>query len=107
MDGSGAAADPFVQVAVVFVEDGAPRHLSRPHELGALGAGDTALFGGKLPDTKHVTFTNVCEIGYVLDKHTGKLLVFSCIDNLTKGASGQAIQCMNIRFGLDESTGLL
>ena len=62
---------------------------------------------GKLPDTKHVTFTNVCEIGYVLDKHTGKLLVFSCIDNLTKGASGQAIQCMNIRFGLDESTGLL
>lgn len=62
---------------------------------------------GKLPDTKHVTFTNVCEIGYVFDKHANKLLVFSCIDNLTKGASGQAIQCMNIRFGLAESAGLL
>ncbi len=62
---------------------------------------------GKLPDTKHVTFTNVCEIGYVFDPHANKLLVFSCIDNLTKGASGQAIQCMNIRFGLDETTGLL
>lgn len=62
---------------------------------------------GKLPDTKHVTLTNVCEIGYVFDRHTNRLLVFSCIDNLTKGASGQAVQCMNIRFGLDESLGLV
>jgi len=62
---------------------------------------------GKLPGTKHVTFTNVCEFGYVPDAHTGKILVFSCIDNLTKGAAGQAVQCMNIRFGLKESSGLL
>lgn len=61
----------------------------------------------KLPDTKHVTFTNVCEFGCVIDKHTNKVLVFSCIDNLTKGASGQAVQCMNIRFGLNETEGLL
>ena len=61
---------------------------------------------GKLPDTKHVTMTNRCEIGFAMDPHTNKLLVFSCIDNLTKGASGQAIQCMNIRFGLDEGLGL-
>lgn len=62
---------------------------------------------GKLPDTKYVTMTNCCEIGYTLDTHTNKLIVCSVIDNLTKGASGQAVQCMNIRFGLDESTGLL
>ena len=62
---------------------------------------------GKLPDTKNVTLTNVCEIGYTLDVHTGKLLVFSVIDNLTKGASGQAVQCLNIMFGLDETAGLL
>jgi hypothetical protein len=62
---------------------------------------------GKLPDTKHVTFTNVCEIGCVYDKHTNKVILFSCIDNLTKGASGQAVQCMNIRFGLPETEGLL
>lgn len=62
---------------------------------------------GKLPDTKHVTFTNVCEFGYTFDPHTEKILMFSCIDNLTKGAAGQAIQCMNIRFGLTESLGLL
>jgi N-acetyl-gamma-glutamyl-phosphate reductase len=62
---------------------------------------------GKLPDTKNVSFTNVCEIGFAFDEHTGRLLVFSVIDNLTKGASGQAIQCMNIMFGLDEAAGLL
>ena len=38
---------------------------------------------------------------------TNKLIVTSCIDNLTKGASGQAIQCMNIRMGLAENAGLL
>jgi N-acetyl-gamma-glutamyl-phosphate reductase len=51
--------------------------------------------------------TNVCEIGFTLDKHTSKVIVTSTIDNLTKGASGQAIQNMNIRFGFDESEGLL
>lgn len=65
------------------------------------------LAAGKLPDTKHVTLTNSCEIGYVYDDHTGNLIVCSVIDNLTKGASGQAVQDMNIRFGLEESSGLL
>ena len=50
-------------------------------------------------DTKYVSMTNTCEIGYNL--------VTSVIDNLTKGASGQAVQCMNIRFGLDEAAGLI
>ena len=58
-------------------------------------------------DTKYVFMTNCCEIGYNLDPHTGKVIVTSCIDNLTKGASGQAIQCMNIRLGLEENAGLL
>ncbi|HCE43951.1 MAG TPA: N-acetyl-gamma-glutamyl-phosphate reductase [Lentisphaeria bacterium] len=62
---------------------------------------------GKQPDTKYVTMSNYCDIGFTFDEHTGKLIVNSCIDNLTKGASGQAIQCMNIIFGLDESAGLL
>ncbi|MBR4254549.1 MAG: N-acetyl-gamma-glutamyl-phosphate reductase [Lentisphaeria bacterium] len=62
---------------------------------------------GKLPDTKHVTLTNCCEIGFKLDSHTGKLLLFSCIDNLTKGASGQAVQDFNIRFGFPEETALV
>lgn len=62
---------------------------------------------GKQSDTKYVTMTNFCDIGFVYDEHAGKLIVTSCIDNLTKGASGQAIQCMNISFGFEETTGLL
>jgi N-acetyl-gamma-glutamyl-phosphate reductase len=62
---------------------------------------------GKLPDTKHVTLTNTCEIGFCSDKRTGKIIVSSVIDNLTKGAAGQAVQCMNIRMGFPETEGLL
>lgn len=62
--------------------------------------------GGRLPDTKNVVLTNVCEIGFALDAHTGRLVVASAEDNLTKGASGQAVQCLNIRFGLPERAGL-
>ncbi|MGN1364281.1 MAG: N-acetyl-gamma-glutamyl-phosphate reductase [Victivallis vadensis] len=58
-------------------------------------------------DTKYVSMTNTCEIGYNLDPHTNKVIVTSVIDNLTKGASGQVVQCMNIRFGLDEAAGLI
>ena len=46
------------------------------------------------PTKEFSRMTNTCEIGYNLDPHTGKVIVTSCIDNLTKGASGQAIQCM-------------
>lgn len=62
---------------------------------------------GKLADTKHVTLTNVCEIGFTYDPHTKKLILSSAIDNLTKGASGQAVQAMNIVYNFNETTGLL
>ena len=65
------------------------------------------LADGKLADTKHITMTNVCEIGCVYDEHTNSLIITSTIDNLTKGASGQAVQCMNIICGLNETLGLL
>jgi N-acetyl-gamma-glutamyl-phosphate reductase len=61
---------------------------------------------GRLSDTKYVTMTNVCEIGFTFDSHTGKIILTGAIDNLTKGASGQAVQCMNIRFGFEETEGL-
>lgn len=61
---------------------------------------------GKIADTKHVTMTNVCEISCAYDRRTNKIIVCSCIDNLTKGASGQAVQCMNISFELPEDAGL-
>ena len=55
-------------------------------------------------DLKQVVNTNKCLIS--LQKHGNKLLVLSVIDNLLKGAAGQAVQNMNIVFGLDERTGL-
>lgn len=62
---------------------------------------------GKLADTKHITLTNVCEIGLAVDPHTGNLILSSAIDNLTKGAAGQAVQAMNLVLGFEETTGLL
>ncbi len=61
---------------------------------------------GKVSDTKHVTMTNICEISCSFDKRTNKVIITSVIDNLTKGASGQAIQAMNIIFDIDETKGL-
>jgi N-acetyl-gamma-glutamyl-phosphate reductase len=60
-----------------------------------------------LPDTKHVIGTNVLEIAWRLDPRTGRLLVMSAEDNLVKGASGQAIQSMNIMCGYPETAGLI
>ena len=55
-------------------------------------------------DLKQVVNTNKCVIS--LEKHGNKLLILSAIDNLLKGASGQAVQNMNLMFGLPEKTGL-
>lgn len=58
------------------------------------------------PHTKHTWGNNLCLIYPTIDERTGRLIVISCIDNLVKGAAGQAIQNMNIMFGLPEATGL-
>jgi len=65
------------------------------------------LRGGDLPVIKHVAHTNFCDIGWKLDEPTGRLIVVSCLDNLLKGAAGQAVQNFNVAFGFDERTGLL
>ena len=64
------------------------------------------LDSGSLPDTKNIRGSNICEIGIVEDKRTGMTVIVSAIDNLIKGASGQAIQNMNIMQGFDEGCGL-
>ena len=62
---------------------------------------------GQYPATKTVVGTNYCDIGMKLDRRTNRLIIISAIDNLLKGASGQAVQCMNIIFGFDEREGLV
>jgi N-acetyl-gamma-glutamyl-phosphate reductase len=65
------------------------------------------LDGNNLPDTKNVTGTNVIEIAWRLDPRTGRFIVISAEDNLVKGASGQAVQSMNILCGFPETAGLI
>jgi|ERR1051326_7855864 N-acetyl-gamma-glutamyl-phosphate reductase len=59
------------------------------------------------PSVAAVRGTNRCDIGWAVDEPNSHLIVVSGIDNLVKGAAGQAIQCMNIRLGLPETAGLL
>jgi len=65
------------------------------------------LEGKALPDTKNVAGTNAIEIAWRLDPRTGRLVVMSSLDNLVKGASGQAVQSLNILCGFPETDGLM
>ncbi|MGA3240131.1 MAG: N-acetyl-gamma-glutamyl-phosphate reductase [Bryobacteraceae bacterium] len=62
---------------------------------------------GHMPDLHGVARTNFCDIGVALDAKTGRAVVVSAIDNLVKGAAGQAVQNMNLMLGLPETEGLL
>jgi len=65
------------------------------------------LTGDALPEIKHVAWTNFCDIGWRMDEASSRLVVVSCLDNLVKGAAGQALQNFNVACGIDERTGLL
>jgi N-acetyl-gamma-glutamyl-phosphate reductase len=62
---------------------------------------------GQVPDLHAVAHTNFCDIGFKYDVKTGRVVVVSVIDNLGKGAAGQAIQNMNLALGYPETAGLL
>jgi N-acetyl-gamma-glutamyl-phosphate reductase len=65
------------------------------------------LQGASLPDTRNVTGSNFVDIALRHDPRTGRVILLSAEDNLIKGASGQAVQCLNIMCGWDEAAGLL
>jgi N-acetyl-gamma-glutamyl-phosphate/LysW-gamma-L-alpha-aminoadipyl-6-phosphate reductase len=60
----------------------------------------------RLPDPKILAGTNFCDIGFALDPHSRRLVVYSALDNLVKGAAGQAVQALNLMHRWDETTGL-
>jgi N-acetyl-gamma-glutamyl-phosphate reductase len=64
------------------------------------------LTGRDLPEIKHVAHTNFCDIGWRVNPTTRQLVLVVCIDNLVKGAAGQAVQNFNVAFGFDEAVGL-
>ena len=61
---------------------------------------------GAAVNISHVRCSNFCDIQLYADEHTGLLIVTSVIDNMVKGAAGQAVQNMNLLFGLEETAGL-
>jgi N-acetyl-gamma-glutamyl-phosphate reductase len=61
---------------------------------------------GTLPELQHVAHTNFCDIGFALDKTGHRLVIVSCLDNLGKGAAGQAVQNFNLMMGIKEQTAL-
>ncbi|HRY85070.1 MAG TPA: N-acetyl-gamma-glutamyl-phosphate reductase [Candidatus Omnitrophota bacterium] len=61
---------------------------------------------GQYPSLKDVQYTNFCDIGVSVQEGTGRVVIIAAIDNLVKGAAGQAVQNMNIRFGFPEEAGL-
>ncbi len=61
---------------------------------------------GRYPNTREVRATNFCDLACVVDERAGRIIVLSVIDNLTKGAAGQALQNFNLMMGLEETMGL-
>ena len=60
----------------------------------------------RVPETRYVRCSNYADVGFRVDKRTGRLIMMGAIDNLVKGAAGQAVQNMNLMFGLPEEEGL-
>jgi N-acetyl-gamma-glutamyl-phosphate reductase len=98
----GILSTIYVRVAPGTTEEAIGDVLERAYA----GATFVRLVGSSLPEIKHVAHTNFCDIGWRVDA-SGRAILVSVIDNLLKGASGQAVQNMNVMLGLDETTGLL
>jgi N-acetyl-gamma-glutamyl-phosphate reductase len=98
-------------LSTCYASLGAPLKLDALHSLFLKRyAGETfvrVLPQGRLPNISQVRGSNFCDIGLALDERTGRVVVLAAIDNLVKGAAGQAVQNMNLMLALPETTGLL
>ena len=65
------------------------------------------LAGGAVPATQHVRGSNFCDIGFKVDARTGRIIILSAIDNIVKGAAGQAVQNLNLMYGFEQTESLL
>jgi N-acetyl-gamma-glutamyl-phosphate reductase len=81
--------------------------VSQAFERAYQAAPFVRLTGEALPEIKHVAHTNFCDVGWKVDEANARVFLGSAIDNLVKGAAGQAVQNLNLMYGLDERAGLL
>ena len=79
--------------------------VGRALEAAYAGRPFVRLTADRLPEIKHVAHTNFCDIGWRVD--AGRVVLVACLDNLGKGAAGQALQCFNLAYGFDERAGLI
>ena len=92
-------AKPKTAAAVGKLQDLFANFYRNDHFVRVLGP-------GKFPEMKATAGSNYCHIGLAVDERLGRITVVSAIDNLVKGAAGQAVQNMNIMFGCEETAGL-
>jgi N-acetyl-gamma-glutamyl-phosphate reductase len=97
----GLLSTIYVRLAAGATEDA----LAQVYQQAYAAAPFIRLVGSSLPEIKHVAHTNFCDIGWRVDS-SGRAVLVSVIDNLLKGASGQAVQNLNVMLGIDERTGL-
>jgi N-acetyl-gamma-glutamyl-phosphate reductase len=97
----GMLSTIYVRLAAGATED----TLAQVYQQVYAAAPFVRLVGSSLPEIKHVAHTNFCDIGWRVDS-SGRAVLVSVIDNLLKGASGQAVQNLNVMLGIDERTGL-
>ncbi len=60
----------------------------------------------RYPEPKILSGSNFCDVGFALDREAGRVVLIAALDNLMKGAAGNAVQCLNIALGIPETTGL-
>ena len=95
-------------IYVTLAEPGTPEAIESMYRKFFAGPSMVRIWpAGTIPELQHVVKTNFCDIGFVLDRSRKRLIVVSCLDNLGKGAAGQAIQNLNLILGLEEHIGLL
>jgi N-acetyl-gamma-glutamyl-phosphate reductase len=80
--------------------------IARAFEAAYADSSFVRLTGADLPEIKHVAHTNFCDIGWRVSPDGRQLVIVACLDNLVKGAAGQAIQNFNVAFGFAETAGL-
>jgi N-acetyl-gamma-glutamyl-phosphate reductase len=97
----GILSTIYVRVAPGTTEDALAEVFAQAYSRAPF----VRLVGASLPEIKHVAHTNFCDIGWRVDR-SGRAILVSVIDNLLKGASGQAVQNMNVMLGVDETMGL-
>jgi N-acetyl-gamma-glutamyl-phosphate reductase len=97
----GMLSTIYVRLAAGATEE----TLAQVYQQAYSAAPFVRLVGSALPEIKHVAHTNFCDIGWRVDS-SGRAVLVSVIDNLLKGASGQAVQNLNVMLGIDERTGL-